>query len=1401
MKNLKHVCLAVLLFVSLLTVMVGLGINAFSDNSPEMLTYEIVEEKVIIKKCDASATEVVIPAEINDLPVTAISEDAFADCTALTDVYFAGAADAWTSFEVEVGEGVRLHCNVEDAASHWVAGKTVSPTCIAKGYTEYTCACGYEKNSDYVDIDPTGHSYMQTVDNAATCMSMGTTKHSCSYCGATYTENNLEIDPENHTGKTELRNAVKETCGAEGYTGDTYCECGELLEEGEVIPATGNHAYDSENGIVVKEATCSETGKRLDTCSVCGDNKSFDIDIDLLNHVGGTTLEGKKDPTCVETGYTGDTHCSSCKTKIVTGVVIDKIPHNYSNEVTTVPTCCEKGVKTFTCTECDDSYTEEINFDAENHAEYGTEVRDAVEVTCGADGFSGNIHCLGCEIKLEDGEVIPATGNHDFDSEVTKTPDCKETGVKTYTCKVCDHVKTEVLAKDATNHADYETELRGAKAETCVENGYTGDVCCTGCDAVLESGEVKSATGVHAYVSAVTKVANCHETGVKTSICSTCGGFTTEEIAKDAENHVGETEIRDAVEEDCGNDGFSGDTYCLGCKEKIADGAVINATGNHNYESEITVPATCIAKGEKTFTCTVCKDSYKEPIDIDAENHVGETEVRDDFAEDCGNDGYTGDTYCLDCENVIEEGSKIPATGEHTYKSEVTKTPDCKETGEMTFTCTVCGYIKTEEIAKDAENHAEYDTELRDVVTSNCGRKGYTGDTYCLGCETKIAVGEETPISGEHVYITATTKDANCHEEGVITHICSICNHFYTDSIEINPLNHAGGTEIRDDFAPTCVDKGYSGDLYCSGCGVKLRNGEEIDATGVHTYESKVTTEPTCCSTGVRTYTCTVETCKDTYTETIAKNPANHAGGTEIRGYVAEDCGNDGYSGDTYCLGCNTMTKSGYTISATGKHDYKYDTTVAPTCIEKGVKTITCSVCDYFETEEIAIDKNNHADYGTEIRDAADATCGAEGFTGDTYCKGCETILVYGDPIPATGKHTYEHIILTAPTCIKKGLKKVACTGCADSRTESLVTDPENHAGETEIRDAVAETCGEDGYSGDTYCLDCKEKISDGEKIDATGEHTFTEELTKIPTCCELGEMTYTCSVCDHVETEDVELDAENHVGETEIRDDFAPTCITKGYTGNLYCTSCDTILEEGEEIPEETDMHIYIGAVTTEATCCSKGVRTFTCEICNDSFTEEIAINADKHTGETEIRDAKNATCAATGYTGDTYCKGCNKKIANGTEIKKTAHTEVKVEGKPATCSEAGKTDGTICSVCATVIVAQKTIAKLDHNYSEWTLVKEPTVTEEGSEERVCSVCDKKETRSVEKLSFIVGDVNGDGKITAADARIVLRISAKIVKAEDYNLPLEAFDMNGDGNLTAADARLILRKSAKLED
>lgn len=62
-------------------------------------------------------------------------------------------------------------------------------------------------------------------------------------------------------------------------------------------------------------------------------------------------------------------------------------------------------------------------------------------------------------------------------------------------------------------------------------------------------------------------------------------------------------------------------------------------------------------------------------------------------------------------------------------------------------------------------------------------------------------------------------------------------------------------------------------------------------------------------------------------------------------------------------------------------------------------------------------------------------------------------------------------------------------------------------------------------------------------------------------------------------------------------------------------------------------------------------------------------------------------------------------------------------------------------------------------------------------------------------------GDVNGDGKITAADARLALRASVELEKYEKGSRKYNACDVDGKKGITAADARLILRASVELED
>ena len=95
-------------------------------------------------------------------------------------------------------------------------------------------------------------------------------------------------------------------------------------------------------------------------------------------------------------------------------------------------------------------------------------------------------------------------------SEVTTQPGCESTGVRTYTASVTldgknyTDTRTEVIP--ALGH---KTQLVGAKAATCTEDGYTGDEVCTVCNEVVKKGEVIPATG-HDYKDG--KCTNCGET-------------------------------------------------------------------------------------------------------------------------------------------------------------------------------------------------------------------------------------------------------------------------------------------------------------------------------------------------------------------------------------------------------------------------------------------------------------------------------------------------------------------------------------------------------------------------------------------------------------------------------------------------------------------------------------------------------------------------------------------------------------------------------------------------------------------------------------------------------------------------------------------------------------------------
>lgn len=157
-------------------------------------------------------------------------------------------------------------------------------------------------------------------------------------------------------------------------------------------------------------------------------------------------------------------------------------------------------------------------------------------------------------------------------------------------------------------------------------------------------------------------------------------------------------------------------------------------------------------------------------------------------------------------------------------------------------------------------------------------------------------------------------------------------------------------------------------------------------------------------------------------------------------------------------------------------------------------------------------------------------------------------------------------------------------------------------------------------------------------------------------------------------------------------------------------------------------------------------------------------------------------------------------------TKIKITVHPEKDVhcmdEGirtSELSCTEDGITIYT-CTVCGAE--ETKIIPATGHNWGEWVVVKNSTEDKTVIKERTCNNCKENETEviPVSAPAYILGDADMNGEITAADARLALRISVNLDTAEPGSAAFLACDTDGSGTITAADARAILRAAVGLE-
>ena len=200
----------------------------------------------------------------------------------------------------------------------------------------------------------------------------------------------------------------------------------------------------------------------------------------------------------------------------------------------------------------------------------------------------------------------------------------------------------------------------------------------------------------------------------------------------------------------------------------------------------------------------------------------------------------------------------------------------------------------------------------------------------------------------------------------------------------------------------------------------------------------------------------------------------------------------------------------------------------------------------------------------------------------DIYYNGTEAqwklinIGEYGIPENATvhfkeHTHTYTAVV-TEPTCLAEGYTTYTCA-CGDSYDDDFTA---KVAHKTEVKNAKAASCTEEGYTGDTVCTVCEIIVEKGEVI-AKLSHSFGAWAdTKAATCTEKGEQQRTCSICGAIEAK--ETNALSH------------------FRVNGICLNCGDVDYEQHE-------HIYTEGESTKATCTTDGYMVYNCA-CGDSYT-----------------------------------------------------------------------------------------------------------------------------------------------------------------------------------------------------
>ena len=331
-------------------------------------------------------------------------------------------------------------------------------------------------------------------------------------------------------------------------------------------------------------------------------------------------------------------------------------------------------------------------------------------------------------------------------------------------------------------------------------------------------------------------------------------------------------------------------------------------------------------------------------------------------------------------------------------------------------------------------------------------------------------------------------------------------------------------------------------------------------------------------------------------------------------------------------------------------------------------------------------------------------------------------------------------------------------TDCAVKEKEVVIPDSYNGIAVTGIGKRAFENCS------------WLETIVIPEGIETIGEEAFLRcialKKAELPsTVSEIGEGAF--QSCISLESSDFSQSAI-----TEVPDVVFMGCVSlKNLSLSYYVTSISSAFAyngtinrlDGSEnynilAPEGSDAQIFAEknnytfistgkhihdmekTAATAATCTVSGnIEYYTCKSCGRIYMDENGITritasdtveaATGHSWKSEYTIEKEATCTTAGSK-SIHCSECDiVKSGSLTTIPAKGHTAEVDKGEEATCETSGKTDGSHCSVCGEVIVPQKEILPLGHNFVNYASDGNATCLKDGTKTAKCDRCDKTDT------------------------------------------------------------------------